>query len=73
MKVIKEGVRKPNKYEGYWRCSECGRVVLMERDDGHLVKKYHAAQDIRDDTYMGLDCPVCGKETSWYETKERGK
>lgn len=70
MKVLVEGVRRPELWEGRWECLKCKRVVELDRGDHEYVV---AVQDDQceglDVTIITMDCPVCGEETKWQRFK----
>lgn len=64
MKVISEGKRRPEIWEGMWECLTCKRIVELEQGDEELVVEVRDEQ--MEGTSLTLDCAICGKETAWH-------
>jgi hypothetical protein len=61
VKIISRGVKPEDKvYKG--TCMNCMTVFECQRHEG----TFHEARDQRDDSYLSVKCPVCGKSANAY-------
>ena len=78
MKVIVEGQKPRNPWEGTWSCPVCNMVIELDANDGGLVKQQypHAASPFFARLMaIRMECPCCGEDVTFsrWEKPEQNK